>query len=420
MPVIAVVNRKGGSGKSTLATSIASWCAHNGWRVMLGDVGRQQSVRSWLQRRPSSAPPISTWAVDNSKMFRAPRGTTHVVLDTPGALYDYELAKLLVWMDAIVVPIGPSLFDREASLDFLSELQRHPRVTGGKCKMVVVGMRWPKEHLATWRQDSRTADTNLLTVIPDDPRYRAYIENGESLFDQSPSDQQAEVGHWTPLLSWLDQLWKAVPTASRPPSNPSERQLSQALADVNPPAPGAEPRVPGVAAVQKPPAAAAEPGVDAAPATAPIPAYLMHAPAADAASTARPYTLPSETLHSRSASFAEDKNALGTGADTLRSDGATGAAAVTERLDTIPEPPHIPAYLLAANPHGGGLAATWREADWRGTTTRRPAQAPLTAVGPVTELHEPLSKAVNESASDQAEQHPSSQKKWRLSWFKIT
>ena len=132
MTVVALLGRKGGSGKSTLSTNIAAWCAHSGWQVMLGDIDRQQSVKSWLQRRPVAAPPITTWAVDNGRVFRAPRGTTHVVLDTPGALYDFEQSKLLVWLDGIVVPIGPSLFDREASLTFLTELQHHPRVRLGR------------------------------------------------------------------------------------------------------------------------------------------------------------------------------------------------------------------------------------------------------------------------------------------------
>ena len=50
MPVVAVVNRKGGSGKSTIATHIAAWCANAGLSVMLGDVDRQQSTRTWLRR----------------------------------------------------------------------------------------------------------------------------------------------------------------------------------------------------------------------------------------------------------------------------------------------------------------------------------------------------------------------------------
>jgi len=216
MPVIAVMNRKGGSGKSTLSTNIAAWCAHSGWQVMLGDIDRQQSVRSWLQRRPEAAAPITTWAVDNGRVFRAPRGTTHVVLDTPGALYDYEQSKLLVWLDAVLVPIGPSLFDREASLTFLEELRRHPRVSSGKCKIAVIGMRWPPEAIARWQQGEGTWEQSLLTVIPEDPRYRTFLDNGSSVFDgYSPLTQQ-DMLYWSPLLKWLNAVWSGSRTSTGP------------------------------------------------------------------------------------------------------------------------------------------------------------------------------------------------------------
>ncbi len=51
MSVVAVVNRKGGSGKSTLATHLAAYCANSGTAVMLGDVYRQLSTRTWLRQR---------------------------------------------------------------------------------------------------------------------------------------------------------------------------------------------------------------------------------------------------------------------------------------------------------------------------------------------------------------------------------
>ena len=48
MPVIVVANPKGGVGKSTLSTNLAGWLARQGHAVMLGDVDRQQSARTWL------------------------------------------------------------------------------------------------------------------------------------------------------------------------------------------------------------------------------------------------------------------------------------------------------------------------------------------------------------------------------------
>ncbi|MDM7942380.1 MAG: AAA family ATPase [Hydrogenophaga sp.] len=219
MAVLAVLNRKGGSGKSTLATNIAAWCAQNGWRVMLGDVDRQQSTRSWLERRDARSAPIVTWAVDNGTVLRAPRGTTHVVLDTPGALYDLDLAKLIVRVDAIVVPVGPSYFDREASVRFFLELRRHPRVVAGHCKLVAVGMRWSRARINTWRETDQHWEIPLLTVIPEDERYRSYLDTGSSFFDEVQDPDHPDAECWLPLLGWLQHIWldPRARTAASPP-----------------------------------------------------------------------------------------------------------------------------------------------------------------------------------------------------------
>lgn len=209
MPVIAIVNRKGGSGKSTLATNIAAWCAMNGYQVMLGDLDRQRSINSWLSRRPAASPVITTWAVDRSKVMRAPAGTTHVVLDTPGALYDHELAKLAINVSAMVVPIGPSVFDLDASLQFLEELRNLPRVSSGRCKVVAVGMRWPEDKRQEWLADAQQWDIPLLTVIPEDAAYRTCLEGGASIFDPRDGRSTDLIDPWNPLLQWLQLTWAA-------------------------------------------------------------------------------------------------------------------------------------------------------------------------------------------------------------------
>jgi chromosome partitioning protein len=75
MPVVAVVNRKGGSGKSTLATHLAAYAANHGTSVMLADVDRQQSMRTWLRERSAQAsseprPVISRPAPTSSSSIR--------------------------------------------------------------------------------------------------------------------------------------------------------------------------------------------------------------------------------------------------------------------------------------------------------------------------------------------------------------
>ena len=83
MPVIVVANPKGGVGKSTLSTNIAGCLAAAGHTVMLGDVDRQQSTRQWLLLRPAHLPAIRGWDVAEGELLRPPKGTSHVVIDTP-------------------------------------------------------------------------------------------------------------------------------------------------------------------------------------------------------------------------------------------------------------------------------------------------------------------------------------------------
>ncbi|GAB3773900.1 hypothetical protein GCM10028796_47270 [Ramlibacter monticola] len=156
MPVVAVVNRKGGSGKSTFAAHVAAWCARQKLAVMLGDVDRQQSSRAWLRRRDPSLPGIAPWVVDQKNVLRVPTGITHVVLDTPGGLHGFELARIVMFADAIVIPVCPSLFDRESAAACVAELKTLPRVAKGQCRVAAVAM----------RVDGRTSGGEVLRPGP--------------------------------------------------------------------------------------------------------------------------------------------------------------------------------------------------------------------------------------------------------------
>ncbi len=73
MPVIVVANPKGGVGKTTLATNLAGYFASLGVHVMLGDVDRQQSARTWLALRPAGLPRIETWKLRATRSCGRPR-----------------------------------------------------------------------------------------------------------------------------------------------------------------------------------------------------------------------------------------------------------------------------------------------------------------------------------------------------------
>ncbi len=139
MPVIAVVNRKGGSGKSTLATHLAAWLARQGVAVMLGDVDRQQSTRTWLKRRNAALPAIMPWAIDQKNVLKPPAGITHVVLDTPGGLHGFELAKVVMSADVVIMPVCHSMFDRESAASCHAELCRCRALRRGAANWVLWG-----------------------------------------------------------------------------------------------------------------------------------------------------------------------------------------------------------------------------------------------------------------------------------------
>lgn len=234
MPVIAIVNRKGGSGKSTLATHLAAWCAHQGHAVMLGDVDRQQSSRNWLHKRSTALPPIAPWAI-NQNVLRVPTGITHVILDTPGGLHGFDLARMIMFADAVIMPVCSSAFDRESAAICHAELMSLPRVISGRCKVVSIGMRVDEntdsgEVLADW---AAKLSLPFLGVLRESPVYVESTERGMTLFDMAHSMANAAVqaGHfqiadaqthqlqtdmqqWKPILDWLQPYLGAGATVT--------------------------------------------------------------------------------------------------------------------------------------------------------------------------------------------------------------
>src|SRR5436190_756801 len=147
MPVIVVANPKGGVGKTTLSTNLAGYLASRGRAVMLGDVDRQQSSRTWLGLRPDGLPPISAWEVSEGEVVRPPKGTTHIVLDTPAGLHGKRLDEVMKLADKVLIPLQPSIFDIHATHQFIDELLAHRR--SSKVQMAVVGMRTREGTIST-------------------------------------------------------------------------------------------------------------------------------------------------------------------------------------------------------------------------------------------------------------------------------
>jgi chromosome partitioning protein len=221
MPVIAVVNRKGGSGKSTIATHIAAYCAHQNIGVMLGDVDKQQSTRLWLRLREQRAvtvKPIQGWTVGQNSVLRAPTGVSHVVLDTPGGLSGLDLARVVMFADAILIPICNSVFDRASAAQCWDELKILPRIATGRCKVAVVGMRINTRsqdvtHLIQW---ARERDLPYIGSIRDTVSYVRYSELGITVFDVPKEAVLRDLEQWKPITDWLDAALQAPQAITNP------------------------------------------------------------------------------------------------------------------------------------------------------------------------------------------------------------
>jgi chromosome partitioning protein len=206
MPVVAVVNRKGGSGKSTLATHLAAYLEHRGMPVMLGDADRQLSTQAWLRRRNERRhSTIVGWKVDPKNIVRPPAGIAHVVLDTPGGLRGFELARVVMYADAILMPVCNSAFDRESAAECYAELLTLPRVASGRCRVAAVGMRLDArtkagETIRLWAESHGIA---FVGALRETQTYVRCVDQGLSVFDLPPAKAEADLAQWRPILQWL-------------------------------------------------------------------------------------------------------------------------------------------------------------------------------------------------------------------------
>jgi chromosome partitioning protein len=201
-----IANPKGGSGKSTLATNLAGWFARQGGRVMLGDIDRQQSSREWLRLRSPALPFINTWQIEPDKPARPPKGSTHIVLDTPAGLRGKKLEQVLKVVQRVIVPLQPSLFDILATRDFFDALKEDDEVRKSRVFVAVVGMRVDAHTRAADELQRFLADASLpvLTFLRDTQNYVQAAAHGQTIFDLPAYRAAQDWEQWQPLLRWAE------------------------------------------------------------------------------------------------------------------------------------------------------------------------------------------------------------------------
>jgi len=170
--------------------------------VMLGDVDRQQSARRWLELRAPTLPRIAGWDVAADDVVRPPRGTTHVVLDTPAGLHGKRLDAVLRIAERMLIPLQPSLFDIQATHDFIRRLREHRR--GAEIELALVAMR-VREHTRANEQLHQylaTLPVPVLAWLRDTQNYVQLAAHGLTLWDVAPSRVERDLEQWAPLAEW--------------------------------------------------------------------------------------------------------------------------------------------------------------------------------------------------------------------------
>ena len=205
MPVIVVANPKGGVGKTTIATNLAGYFAGRGEKVMLGDVDRQQSSRTWLSLRPVGLPSISTWEVSHDEIVRPPKGTTHVVLDTPAGLHGKRMDEVMKIADKVLVPLQPGIFDIHATNDFIRQLLAHRR--SERVSLAIVGMRTREGTISTdqLRNFLEGVKVPLLGFLRDTQNYVHLAAHGLTLWDVASSRFERDREQWEPITQWVER-----------------------------------------------------------------------------------------------------------------------------------------------------------------------------------------------------------------------
>jgi chromosome partitioning protein len=170
-----------------------------------------------------------------------------VLLDTPGGLKGYDLLRVVMLADAVLMPVQHSLFDRESAADCYQELLAHPRVARGRCKIAAVGMRIDSrtKSEAALRQWAEGLQLPFLGALRETQTYVKCLEHGLTIFDMPPAKVEADLAQWQPILQWLAPMLEVTPASveakpMRKPTRPVLPPGSSPAGGLKPVAPSAE------------------------------------------------------------------------------------------------------------------------------------------------------------------------------------
>lgn len=201
---IMVVNAKGGCGKSTIATSLASYYALAGARVVLADCDPQASSVDWIARRPREAPPIRMLAAYDDGVWQVPADTEYLVMDTPARAHGLELARYLRRSDSIVMPVLPSPIDMQACERFLKEII--PLAGDARIALVANRVRGKTHAFDDLNQFLERQKLAYVATLRDAQNYVRAYSRGLGIYELPKYLAWPDWETFEPLIQWLDSF----------------------------------------------------------------------------------------------------------------------------------------------------------------------------------------------------------------------
>jgi chromosome partitioning protein len=142
----------------------------------------------------------------------------------------FDLARVVMSTDAILMPVCNSIFDRDSAAACHAELLTLPRVASGRCKLGVIGMRLDaRTHAAeTLREWAAGLKVPFLGVLRETQHYVKSLENGQTIFDLPARLNQGDMLQWEPILEWLGPVMGTA--ASKPKPQLSVEEMATSIA----------------------------------------------------------------------------------------------------------------------------------------------------------------------------------------------
>jgi chromosome partitioning protein len=204
---ILVCNSKGGCGKTTIATNLAAAYAVGGLSVALADADPQKSSLNWVKRRDPKRPKVR--GLDWSRNIgRCPKNITRLVIDAPAAIDVDDFRGLLKMADAVILPVLPSAFDRDATERFVRKIEavkpirRHRKPLAIVANQVRPGAK-RRRILLEFLQDLGYPPVSELKYRT---LYADAAEQGLGVFDRGDKVSKMLQEDWTPLVTFAETL----------------------------------------------------------------------------------------------------------------------------------------------------------------------------------------------------------------------